>query len=164
MKTVLDWQTERRLRAVALSEKGWLQKDIAEALGVTKGAVSQWIKRAKCAPEADRSEALRVKRSSGRPPLLDAETCRKLSVLVDKGAEEFGFVGAVWTAPRVRMVARRELGVQVGLTTIKKFLHQAGYSVQKPEVGATQKNEKAVSGFRGGWANLKKGPSKPEQP
>jgi transcriptional regulator with XRE-family HTH domain len=26
---------------------GWKQKDIAEALGVTKGAVSQWLKRAR---------------------------------------------------------------------------------------------------------------------
>lgn len=148
MKTATDWQTERRLRALALYQKGWQQKQIAEALGVTKGAVSQWIKRAKAVPEEEQSQALRVRRSTGRPPVLSTDTCRKLSGLVDQGAEAFGLVGAVWTASRVRTVARQELGVRVGLTTIKKFLHQAGYSVQKPEVGATQKNEKAVSGFR----------------
>jgi transposase len=54
-------------------------------------------------------------------------------------------------------VARRELGVRVGLSTIKTFLHEEGFSVQKPEVTATQKNEKAVAGFRGGWVNLKRG-------
>ena len=38
------WKEERRKRAWALYQTGWKQKDIAEALGVTKGAVSQWIK------------------------------------------------------------------------------------------------------------------------
>lgn len=164
MKTAADWQTERRLQALRLYQKGWRQKDIAEALGVTKGAVSQWIKRAQSVPEESQADALRVKRSTGRPPSLSAETCRKLADLVDQGAEAFDFVGSVWTVKRVQTVARRELSVRVGATTIKKFLHQAGYSVQKPEVGAVQKNEKAVSGFRGGWTNLKKGQSTQERP
>jgi transposase len=64
----------------------------------------------------------------------------------------------------MRAVARRELGVRVGLSTIKTFLHEEGFSVQKPEVTATQKNEKAVAGFRGGWVNLKRGQSKQAQP
>jgi len=39
-----DWREERRKRAWALKEAGWRQKDIAEALGVSEGAVSQWLK------------------------------------------------------------------------------------------------------------------------
>jgi predicted transcriptional regulator len=42
-----DWREGRRLRALELKRKGWKQRDIADALGVTKGAVSQWMKRAK---------------------------------------------------------------------------------------------------------------------
>lgn len=37
----------RRLRAFELKEEGWDQRDIAEALGVTEGAVSQWMKMAR---------------------------------------------------------------------------------------------------------------------
>ncbi|WP_220196755.1 helix-turn-helix domain-containing protein [Ktedonospora formicarum] len=33
------------MRAWDLWQQGWKQKEIANALGVTKGAVSQWIKR-----------------------------------------------------------------------------------------------------------------------
>lgn len=84
--------------------------------------------------------------------------------LIDRGAEAFGFIGDVWTANRVRAVARRELGICAGLSTIKKFLHEEGFSVQKPEVSASQKNPKAVAGFRGGWVNLKKGQNKQAQP
>lgn len=143
---------------------GWQQKRIAEALGVTKGAVSQWLKKARTVPEEQQALALRVKKSTGRKPVLSAQNRSDLLVLVERGAEAFGFIGDVWTSHRVRVVARRELGLVVGLTTIKKFLHQAGYSAQKPEVRATQKNDKAVAGFRGGWVNLKKGRNEQEQP
>lgn len=164
MKTGRDWQTERRLRAVELHRQGWQQKLIAQALGVTKGAVSQWIKRAKAVPAEQQAQALQVKKSSGRPPSIGPEDRRGLEELIERGPEAFGFVGAVWTARRVQALARRELNLRVSLTTIKKFLHEAGFSVQKPEVTATQKNDKAVAGFRGGWVNLKKGQSAPERP
>jgi len=39
-----DWREGRRFRAWELREKGWTQQRIAEALGVTQGAVSQWLK------------------------------------------------------------------------------------------------------------------------
>lgn len=41
-----DWRAMRRFRAWELyAEHHWPQSLIAEALGVTQGAVSQWIKR-----------------------------------------------------------------------------------------------------------------------
>ena len=39
-----DWKEGRRLRAWELYQAGWKQVAIAEALGVTPGAVSQWLK------------------------------------------------------------------------------------------------------------------------
>ena len=42
-----SWREGRRLRALDLHEQGWAGKAIAEALGVTQGAVSQWLKRAR---------------------------------------------------------------------------------------------------------------------
>jgi len=38
-----NWREGRRLRAFELKEQGWKHKEIAEALGVTEGAVSQWM-------------------------------------------------------------------------------------------------------------------------
>jgi transposase len=40
-----DWREERRMQAWKLKEQAWQQKDIAKALGVSEGAVSQWLKR-----------------------------------------------------------------------------------------------------------------------
>ena len=44
-KQAADWREGRRLRAWELKEQGWNQQEIANALGVTKGAVSQWMRR-----------------------------------------------------------------------------------------------------------------------
>jgi transposase len=42
-----DWREGRRLRAFKLKLRGWSQQPIAEALGVSKGAASQWMKQAR---------------------------------------------------------------------------------------------------------------------
>ena len=40
------WREARRFRAWELKQQGWPQPLTAAALGVTPGAVSQWLKRA----------------------------------------------------------------------------------------------------------------------
>ncbi len=59
-----DWREGRRLRAFELKERGWKQTEIADALGVTEGAVSQWMKRAK----EEGVEGLRHKPPPGATP------------------------------------------------------------------------------------------------
>jgi transposase len=82
-----DWQTERRLQAVRLYYNNhWQQKTITFALGVTKGAISQWVKKVKDIPQEQWKEALKVKASPGRPPLLTNEQKKQIATLVDEGA------------------------------------------------------------------------------
>ena len=47
MKKYHDWREWRRLRAVYLFQHGWTESKIAEALGASKGAVSQWLTHAR---------------------------------------------------------------------------------------------------------------------
>jgi transposase len=42
-----NWKEARRLQAWRLKQQGWSQRQIAEALGVSAGAVSQWMARAR---------------------------------------------------------------------------------------------------------------------
>src|SRR5688500_5940823 len=98
-----DWREGRRLRALALHEEGWLGKEIAEALGVTAGAISQWLARAR----AGGREALRTHPPPGPTPKLTAEQRAQLPDLLAKGAESYDFVGDVWTTKRVAVVIKR---------------------------------------------------------
>ncbi len=47
VKRPTDWCEGRRFRAWELAQQGWKPTDIAAALGVTQGAVSQWLTRAR---------------------------------------------------------------------------------------------------------------------
>ena len=67
----------RRLRAWELKQQGWKQSAITQALGVTPGAVSQWLKRAR----EEGIESPRRRLGSGSPPRLSARF-RLLGVLM----------------------------------------------------------------------------------
>jgi transposase len=92
-----NWREGRRLRAFELKEQGWKQKEIAEALGVSEGAVSQWMKLAR----EQEVEGLRHKPPPGATPRLSEEQRAKVPELLDRGAEAHGFRGELWTCDRV---------------------------------------------------------------
>src|SRR5579883_1836287 len=99
-KRMVDLREWRRFRAWELAQHGWKQRDIATALGVTEGAVSQWLKRAR----EGGTESLRRRIAPGPPHRLTEPQRAELPALLAKGAEACGFRGNVWTAPRVAPV------------------------------------------------------------
>lgn len=109
-----DWREARRLRAWELKQKGWRQKDIAEALGVSKGAVSQWLKKA----DSEGVEALRKRTGGGPKPRLSVAQLNQLPALLSQGAEHFGFRGDIWTRARVAAVIHQTFGVRYSRTHI----------------------------------------------
>jgi transposase len=149
-----EWREERRLRAWALKAMGWSQQQIAEALGVTAGAVSQWMRRGREGGE----EALKRRPRPGAEPKLTPEQRAQIPVLLAQGAEAFGFRGDVWTAKRVATVIRREFGVRYHPNHVGKLLRAAGWSVQKPIERASQRDEAAIEAWRTErWPALKRG-------
>jgi transposase len=154
-----NWREGRRFRAFELHQKGWKQKDIAEALGVTKGAVSQWLKRAK----EGGIDALRHCKPPGASCRLTPEQRAQLPQLLARGAQSFGFQGDLWTLPRVAAVIRREFGVtyhpsQVS-SQVSRILKIRGWSRQKPLRRAAQRNEEAIHRWKEErWPVIKKRP------
>ncbi len=127
-KKSTSWKEERRKRAWALHQAGWKQKDIAEALGVTRGAVSQWIKRGREGGEA----ALKDRPKPGAPRRLSTAERLQLPDLLARGAESFGFRGEVWTCPRVAKVIEREFGVRYHPAHVSRMLKDLDWTPQKP--------------------------------
>lgn len=148
-----DWREARRLRAWELKQKGWKQTTIADALGVSNGAVSQWLSRA----ERGGLEALRTRQGGGPKPRLNDSQQARLPELLRAGAEAYGFRGQVWTRARVQAVIEQQFGVRYSLMQIGRLLKQLGWSRQKPVERASQRNEAAIAEWRErGWAELKK--------
>jgi len=138
-----DWQEGRRLRALDLFEAGWRATRIAEALGVTRGAVSQWLKAAR---EGGR-DALRRRPRPGKTPKLTAEQRARLPEVLAHGAEAYGFIGEVWTTTRVAEVIRREFGVRYHPASVSRVLRAIRWTVQKPKRRATQRDEAAIAAW-----------------
>ena len=156
-----DRREGRRLRAWELYQQGWKQKDIAAALGVTEGAVSQWITKGKSLG----AEALRHRPSPGVPPKLRPEQLAQLPRLLARGAEAFGFRGAIWTAARVAVVIKREYGVSYHPTHCSRLLCKLKYSQQKPVARASQRDEAAIKLWREQRSvELKKRPQRKSAP
>src|SRR5579872_3155811 len=104
---VPSWKEGRRFRAMELKQEGWNQREIAQALGVTEGAVSQWMKVA----HTRGLDGLAAQAHPGAPPKLGAAERRRLLTLLAQGAIAQGFRGEVWTCARVARLIHREFGV-----------------------------------------------------
>lgn len=151
-----DWREARRLRAWELKQQGWKQNKIAEALGVTEGAVSQWISKAR-----DQGvEALYSRKGGGPKPRLSDEQLARLPALLEQGPAAYGFRGDVWTRPRVVTVIEREFGVTYTPQHVGNLLRKVGWSRQKPVQRASQRDEEAIEAWREErWPALKKRPN-----
>src|SRR5262249_27089229 len=148
-----DWREGRRRRAWELKQQGWSQRQIAAALGVSEGAVSQWLRRAR----EGGVEALRRRPRPGPKPQLTAAQRAELGRLLAQGAEAHGFLGEVWTAPRVATVIRRHFGVAYHLAHVSRLLRRRKWSVEKPGRRATQRDEAAIARWWAErWPALKK--------
>lgn len=150
-----NWREARRFRAWELHQVGWKQKDIAVAMGVTKGSVSQWMKRAK----EGGIDALRHRKAPGSSCRLSSEQLSQLPQLLAQGAQTFGFQGDLWTLHRVTEVIRLEFGVSYDPSQVSRILKSCGWSRQKPERRATQRDEAAIQRWKEErWPELKKRP------
>lgn len=153
--TFNDWREARRFRAWELKQAGWKQCDIAEALGVTPGAVSQWMKDVR----ENGVEALRSRKGGGPKRKVTEEQLQQLPDLLEAGPEAYGFRGDVWTRGRVGTVIEEEFGVSYSETHVGRLLKEIGWTRQKPKEQASQRDEAEIESWREEtWPELKKKP------
>ena len=149
-----DWREGRRFRAWELKQQGWPQRLIAAALGVTPGAVSQWMTRVR----EGGVDGLRRRIAPGRQPKLTAEQLAQLPALLAQGAEAWGFQGEVWTTRRIAAVIEQAFGVRYHPAHVSRLLRAIGWRPQKPVVRATQRDEAAIAAwYATRWPALKRG-------
>jgi len=142
----------RRLRPGRLLGQGKSYSKVARLVGVTPSCVSKWTK----ALRRRSIKGLKAKPHPGPAPRLSATHKRQLVAALKKGAVAAGYDSDLWTCRRVRDVIGKILGICCDFNHVGRILHALGFSVQKPEARARERDEAAIARWRKqGWPRLK---------
>ena len=144
----------RRWQAWQLKQRGWAQRQIADALGVSEGAVSQWMKRARDGGP----DTLRHRPPPGAPRRLSEAQLAHLPELLRRGPEAYGFRGQVWPRGRIAVMMRSEFGVTSHPPHVGRLCQAIRWSPQRPMRRARQRDDAAITRWRDEtWPALKRG-------
>jgi transposase len=100
---------------------------------------------------------LAPKRHPGPPGKLDAAQRRRLGAALLEGSKAQGFATDLWTGPRVAQLVRRMFGVRYNPKYVPRLLRSLGWTPQRPEGRAYERDEKAIARWvRDEWPRIKK--------
>jgi len=140
-----DSQETLRARAVFLVHTvGKTQAEAAQAVGVHRQTVNQWMKRHARAGESGLLDGRRVSARKGKGKLTAAEAVRVQRWIRDKCPDQLKMSYVLWTAPVVRDLIRLRLGKNLGLSTVQLYLKRWEFTPQKPLKRATQRSPEAI--------------------
>ena len=146
---------ERRRRVVAFLKQKLTLHEIARRIGCHASSVLRW----RNAFRSGGADALKAKPAPGRPPKLSRKQKERLVRLLTKGALANGYRTELWTTQRIAELIERKLGIRYHRNHVGKVLHQLGWSHQKPERRAVERNEAAILEWkRSVWPRVKKTP------
>jgi len=144
---------QRRHRAISLLQEGYQPVDVASMLGVDRRSVRRW----RSAHRKRGEKGISARQASGRPPKLNSKDLRKLERALLKGSEKAGFPTDLWTCPRVAQLIQSLFGIRYHVDHIGRILHDLGWTPQKPERRAIERNEARIKEWiKGDWPRIKK--------
>lgn len=123
-----DLLTWRRAKAVRDYIRGKPVLTIVGELDVVRASVNQWIRWF----DATGTEALRPRKAPGAAPKLIEVQRAELVALIEAGPQASGYMGGVWTGPRIGDLIRKKFGIRYHNHHVPRLLHQLGFSVQRP--------------------------------
>ena len=155
-RTGLSEASKKRVKAGRLLLAGKSCAEVAVAVGVARQTIYTW----KRLLDEGGIDGLRAVPERGRPAQLDAAQLAAVRVAILQSPIEHGFGTELWTLKRVGTVIERLHGVRFGQTNVWRILGSLGFSPQKPEKRAIERDEDAVRFWRRRtWPALKKKPS-----
>jgi transposase len=144
---------QRRRHAIAMLKQGVKPAAVAKALRTSVVSVGRWRK----AAADDGPGALAAKPASGRPPKLSLAQRRQIPGLLRKGPTHYGFATELWTLARVAEVIESRFGVSYHPSQVWRILLTLGWSCQKPQCRARERDEEAIARWRRvDWPRIKK--------
>jgi transposase len=141
-KGTVEQLAEQRARGLALLEQGKKAKEVAEMLNVTPRSVNRWLQQAK------KPKRRRKPKPIGRHRKLTEAQVRRLAKAMKRGAPAYGYFGDYWTLDRIGQVIWQLFSVRCHPSTVWHILDRMGWSCQRPQRRAFQRNEEAIAKWK----------------
>lgn len=146
----------RRLSAAKLFRAGHYPAAVARQLGVSRQAASHWF----ALWQAKGTEGLRGAEQTGRPAKLSQDQLQRVEGLLLQGPQAHGYATALWTLKRIAKVIRKNLKVRFHPGHVWRLLGELGWSCQRPERRARERDETAIRRWlHHDWPRIKKPPN-----
>jgi len=129
------------------------QADIARKLKATRTAVHKWYRIWKKSGMRGLHGAGRL----GRKPKLTKVKRQRIRAALLEGPRKAGYATDFWTLERITTVIRKEAKVSYHPGHVWKILGVMGWSCQKPETRAKERDEKAIRHWQESvWPRMQK--------
>ncbi len=147
----------RRRIAGRLLRQGKGIRQVGRLVGASPSSVDRWKK----AMDKDGLKGLEAKPHPGRRARLHSEQREQLKQILLDGPLAAGFGTDLWTLSRVAEVIERTFGVKYHPGHVWYILRALGWSAQKPERRARERDEEAIQRWRKcDWPRIKKSAQK----
>lgn len=143
----------RRVRAISLLGEGYQPVEVARMLGVDRRSVRRW----RAAHREQGKTGLCARPAPGRPAALGERDKKRLTRLLLKGAQGAGFATELWSCPRVAQLIDATFGIRFHPDHVGRILHSLGFSPQRPERRALERDEAEIQRWVAeDWPRIKK--------
>ena len=144
---------QRRRHAVAMLRRGMKPAVVAKTLLVSLVSIGRWRQ----AAEEGGLRALAPRPAPRRPLKLSVARRRQLLGMLARGPTRHGFGTELWTLSRVAEVIYRRWWVNYHPSQVWRILVALGWSCQKPQCRARERDEQAIARWRRvDWPRIKK--------
>ncbi|TXF13602.1 IS630 family transposase [Pelomicrobium methylotrophicum] len=155
MAVKMDEAAKRRVRAGRLLLKGKKPAEVAAIVGAPRQTVYRWLG----VLQEKGIDGLREMSKGGRPSRMRAGQLEELRQALLAGPIAAGYGTDLWTLKRVRLLIEKRFGIKYSEVQVWRILGAMGFSNQKPERRAIERNEEAVAHWKKRtWPVLKKKP------
>ena len=135
-------QDEIRLNAVKVILRGKRQVEVADVCGVTRQAVSRWLRAYREAGEKGL-----ITRQRGRPKGSSLPACQAVNIaatVLKHSPEELNLPFYLWEREAVTRLIEQRYGVRFSVWTVGRYLRDWGFTPKKPLSQAFEKSPEGV--------------------
>ena len=135
---------KRRRRAVnAVVKDGMTVASVARRFQVNIRTMYMWL----AAYRKKGTKGLEARPAPGAPRKLAKKDLKVLEKKILKGARAAGFPNDLWTCARIAELIKKEFGVEYHFNHVGKILAGMGWSPQRPEKRAVERDDHRIQNW-----------------